>query len=307
MGHHHTPALVDEVLTALQIAPGGRYIDCTVGEGGHSLAILEAVRPAPRVLGIDLDTQALAAAGERLKAHSGRVTLAQGNFANLSKLVADNGFLPADGVLIDLGLSSLQLESPERGFSFLREGRLDMRFDMDQEVSAHEVANYQTEQELAVTIYELGEEPKARRVAAAIVNARPVETTAELAGVVNKATGRGSRGRTHPATRTFQALRMSVNRELDNLQQGLKQAIDVLETERRMAVISYHSLEDRIVKNTFRTESSDCICPPRQPECTCGHVASIREVNRRVIKPTAEEVESNPRARSARLRVAERL
>jgi len=304
---HHTPVLVNEVLTALQIVPDGRYIDCTIGEGGHSLAILRAVNPSPKLLGIDLDSQALTTVVERLKAYEDQIRLVQGNFANLGKLAADNEFLSPNGVLLDLGLSSLQLETPERGFSFLREGRLDMRFDINQEVSAHEVANKQTEEELTVTIHKFGEEPAARRVAKAIVNARPIQTTSELAGVVSKATGRKLRGRTHPATRTFQALRIVVNQELDNLQQGIKQGIDLLDSESRIAVISYHSLEDRIVKNTFRTESSHCICPPRVPVCTCNQVATIREVNRRVIKPTIEELDDNPRARSARLRVAEKL
>ena len=215
--------------------------------------------------------------------------------------------MPADGVMFDLGLSSLQLETPDRGFSFSQAGRLDMRFDMTQELTAYQVANQRTERQLADIIFEFGEEPKARRLARAIVQARPVETTLDLANVITRAAGRSGRSRTHPATRTFQALRIAVNQELENMRSGLEQAIQVIGSSGRLVVISYHSLEDRLVKRLLKREASSCICPPGTPECVCGHEARISEITRRVLRPSPEEVRTNPRSRSARMRVAERL
>jgi 16S rRNA (cytosine1402-N4)-methyltransferase len=297
--------MVREVLSDLQLRPEGSYIDCTLGEGGHTEAILNGL-PQGRLLGIDLDPHALEAATERLKGQLDRATIVQGNFAELDELAGQHGFVPADGMLFDLGLSSLQLESAERGFSFRREARLDMRFDSDQETTAYEVVNGYPERSLREIVSGLGEEPRARRVAQAIVRNRPIETTTELADVVLRALGR-PRGKTHPATRTFQAVRMAVNKELDNLQRGLEKAIELLGVGGRLVVISYHSLEDRIVKNTMRCGASGCICPSGTPECVCGHTAAIRLVRRRVAKPSREEVASNRRSRSARLRVAEGL
>ena len=303
---HHTPVMVQEVLTALQARPQGIYIDCTVGEGGHSLAILDAA-PGARLLGIDLDTQALGVARQRLERHLDSVTTVQGNFAHLDTIVRGSGFMSADGIIFDLGLSSLQMETGSRGFSFRQEARLDMRFDQDQEVTAYQVVNEYREQSLADIIYRLGEEPRSRRLARAIVHNRPIETTTQLAEVVARAVGRSARGRIHPATRTFQAIRMAVNQELDNLRQSLEHAIEALATGGRLVVISYHSLEDRLVKGILRREASECICPPETWQCVCDHTATIREVNRRVIKPKAAEVQANPRSRSARMRVAEHL
>ena len=303
---HHTPVMVQEVLTALQARPQGIYIDCTVGEGGHSLAILDAA-PGARLLGIDLDTQALGVARQRLERHLDSVTTVQGNFAHLDTIVRGSGFMSADGIIFDLGLSSLQVETGSRGFSFRQEARLDMRFDQDQEVTAYQVVNEYREQSLADIIYRLGEEPRSRRLARAIVHNRPIETTTQLAEVVARAVGRSARGRIHPATRTFQAIRMAVNQELDNLRQSLEHAIEALATGGRLVVISYHSLEDRLVKGILRREASECICPPETWQCVCDHTATIREVNRRVIKPKAAEVQANPRSRSARMRVAEHL
>jgi len=299
--------MVQEVLAALQVRAGGAYIDCTVGEGGHALAILNAISPTPRLLGIDLDSEALSVARRRLEPYKAHVTLAQGNFADMSSIAERNGFRPADGVLFDLGLSSLQVDTGSRGFSFQREARLDMRFDPAQTISAYEVVNEYSERALADLIYELGEEPGARRVARAIVHSRPIETTTRLADVVARALGRPSKGRIHPATQTFQAIRMAVNGEIDNLRRGLAQALEVLGHGGRLVVISYHSIEDRLVKNTLRRESSDCVCPPQTPQCVCGHAATIRLVSRKVIKPSPAEVRANPRSRSARIRVAERI
>ena len=307
MEARHTPVMVAQVLDGLQVGPGGMYVDCTVGEGGHALAVLEAGGPECRLLGIDLDVAALSVAAGRLEAHRGRVELAHGNFAEFERLVGEHGFVPADGALLDLGVSALQLETAERGFGFSREGPIDMRFDANQKVTAHELVNGRTERELADLIYEFGEEPKARRVARAIVQARPMETTTELAKVVSRAVGRPGRRGLHPATRTFQGIRIAVNRELDNLRTGLEQALKVLRPGGRLTAISYHSLEDRIVKRYFQREASSCICSPDTPRCVCGHEATIRVISRKVVRPSPDEVRANPRARSARMRVAQLL
>ena len=302
--------MVWEAVSALRVRPGGRYVDCNVGEGGHSLAILEAAEPGPRVLGLDLDAEAIAAARRELALFGPAATLAQANFADLLEVARERGFPDADGVLFDLGFSSLQVETPSRGFSFLREARLDMRFDPGQGQSAYDAVNKLAESALADVIYGLGEERAARRIARAIVRQRPLETTTELARVVSLAKGvkgRPRRGRAHPATRTFQALRMYVNEELDNLERGLAQAIETLRPGGRLVVISYHSLEDRLVKGAMRYEAAACVCPPRTPQCVCGHEPSLRLVSRRVTRPTPQEVKANPRARSARMRVAEKL
>ena len=299
--------MVGEVLTSLEVRPGGAYIDCTVGEGGHAAAIMTAAVPAPRLLGIDPDGEALATARRRLKQHGDSVTLTEGNYADLQQLAHRLDSMPADGVLFDLGVSSLQLEQADRGFSFSREARLDMRFDRTQQLTAYEVVNEYTERQLADIIFRFGEEPRARRLARAVLGARPIQTTTELAGVIARAAGRRVRRAVHPATRTFQALRIAVNRELDNLLAGLEQAVGVLGPGGRLVAISYHSLEDRLVKRTLQREASSCICPPRTPECVCGHEATVRIVNKRVIRPSPEEVQSNPRSRSARMRVAARM
>ncbi|MDA1227501.1 MAG: 16S rRNA (cytosine(1402)-N(4))-methyltransferase [SAR202 cluster bacterium Casp-Chloro-G4] len=305
MDVHHTPVMVEEVLTALQVKSDGLYIDCTTGEGGHALSILKAVSPPPRLIGFDLDADALKAASSRLKEFEQYVELVQGNYADMTSVVNALGIDHVDGVLMDLGISSLQLNEGHRGFSFQQEAPLDMRFDEGQTVTAADVVNEYSEQDLANAIYKYGEERGSRRIARGIVYARPLGTTTQLADVVARSVGR-PRGRIHPATKTFQAIRMVVNGELENVEAGLEQGIQLLEQGGRLAIISYHSLEDRLVKTTFRTESRDCICPPETPKCVCGHTASIRLVNRRVIKPKDEEVAANPRSRSARLRVVER-
>lgn len=302
----HTPVMVSEVLELLQVKPGGLYVDCTVGEGGHSLAILSAAADT-RILGIDLDTDALAVARKRLDAYSDNAVFVQGNFTDLESILKQHGQVAVDGVLLDLGLSSLQVDTGSRGFSFRKEARLDMRFDPTQEVTADQVVNDYQEEALADIIYRMGEEPRSRRVARSIVRSRPIGTTTELAGVVAKAVGRSARSRIHPATRTFQAIRMYVNKELENLSRGLEQAVDALATGGRVAVISYHSLEDRLVKGFFRRESLECVCPPETPMCVCDHTARIARVTRKIVRPAPVEVETNPRSRSARMRVAERL
>lgn len=295
-----------EATLALGVKAGGRYIDCTAGEGGHSLALLSAADPAPRLLCIDKDGQALATARRRLAAYADGVMFARASYADVARLAAEHGFWGADGALLDLGLSSLQLDVAERGFSFQQDAPLDMRFDARQRLTAHDIVNGYSIDRLADALYGFGEETRSRRIARAIARRRPVRTTTELADIVAGALG-GRRGRVHPATKTFQAIRIAVNGELDNLKQGLDGAIETLGANGRLAVITYHSIEDRIVKTALRRESADCVCPTELPECVCDHRARLRIVNRRVIKPTADEVRANPRSRSARLRVAERV
>jgi 16S rRNA (cytosine1402-N4)-methyltransferase len=232
--------------------------------------------------------------------------LVHGSFTRLAEIAEAYGFIPADGVLFDLGLSSLQLADPSRGFAFMADGPLDMRFDptMDGPTAAT-LVNRLSPEEIAALLYRYGEERHARRIAEAIVAARPLHTTRELAAVVKQVAGR--RGRIHPATRTFQALRIAVNEEIDALEAALPQAVEILAVGGRLAAISFHSLEDRVVKRFLRRESRDCICPPELPMCTCDHRATVRSITRKPIWPAADEVAANPRARSARLRVAERI
>lgn len=301
----HVPVLYQEVLDGLQVKPGGRYIDGTVGAGGHARGILDASAPEGQLLGIDADPMAIAIAGRRLAAYGNRVTLINGNFANLKEIALRHDFCPVDGVLFDLGLSSMQLEAAERGFSFRVDGPLDMRFDPRQKMTAADLVNKLPVDELADILRRYGEERRARRIAQAIAAHRPIATTGELAALVERVVGR--RGRIHPATRTFQALRIAVNDELSALAKALPQAVELLAPGGRLAVISYHSLEDRLVKQFFRRESRDCICPPEVPVCTCGHRATLGIVTKKPIRPSVEEVERNPRSRSAKLRIAYRL
>jgi 16S rRNA (cytosine1402-N4)-methyltransferase len=301
----HVPVLLSETLRALAVQPGGRYIDCTVGAGGHAAAILEHSSPGGQLLGIDADPSAIEAARERLKVYKESALLVNDNFANLQAICIKYDFFPVHGILFDLGLSSLQLDGGERGFSFQVDAPLDMRFSPAQPTTAADIVNTAPEARLADIIKAYGEEPHSRRIARAIIENRPFRTTHQLASLIEAAIGRT--GRIHPATRTFQALRIAVNLELEHLEAALRQSIDLLGYEGRLAVISYHSLEDRIVKQFMQRESRACICPPGTPVCVCGHAASLRLINRKVITPTPEEVERNPRSRSARLRTAERI
>lgn len=303
----HVPVMVDEVLEALRVNPGSVYIDCTVGEGGHALSVLEAVSPAPGILGVDLDEESLNIARERLNGYGQRARFVKGNFAGLGAICSQHGIPAAAGVLFDLGVSSLQLETAGRGFSFSREGRLDMRFDTSQELTAYDLVNKGGERELVDLLREFGEENRPGRLARAVLRARPIETTLELAEVIARASAPSRRSRTHPATRTFQALRISVNRELDNVRLGLEQAVQALRSGGRLVVISYHSLEDRLVKTFMRREGAVCICPAGTPECICGHRPTLRVISKRVKRPSPSEVRENPRSRSARMRIAERL
>jgi 16S rRNA (cytosine1402-N4)-methyltransferase len=320
----HRPVLYQEVIQALQPRSSGRYVDGTVGAGGHAWGILEESSPDGLLLGMDVDPQALNLAAEYLAPYGQRAVLIRGSYTMLDRNLIDLGWPDVDGIVLDLGLSSMQLDTPERGFSFQTDAPLDMRFDPNNLVSAADLVNKLDETELADLIYRYGEERGARRIARSIVKNRPIETTGQLAELVLKTIGGKARYPTdkfssnkegsrtykktvHPATRTFQALRIAVNRELESIETVLPQAVTSLAPGGRLAVIAFHSLEDRLVKQFFRRESQDCICPPRQPVCTCGHRAVIREINRRPIQPQPAEVEQNPRSRSARLRVAEKL
>jgi 16S rRNA (cytosine1402-N4)-methyltransferase len=306
MENNHVPVLLDEVVAGLQVDPGGRYIDATIGGGGHAAEILAASAPDGMLLGLDRDPAALDAASDRLTAYEGRFELVHASFAHLSEVAQAHGFAPVGGVLFDLGLSSLQLADVERGFSFMVDGPLDMRFDpISGGPTAADLVNNLSVEALADILYEYGEETQSRRIAQAIVEARPIYTTQELVAVTEGAVGR-RRGRLHPATLTFQALRIAVNEELKTLKVALPQAVELLEAGGRLAVIAFHSLEDRIVKRFMRQESKDCICPRELPICTCDHEASLSVITRKPIRPTEEEVAANPRSRSARLRIAER-
>lgn len=300
-----------EALEYLGCKPGGIYVDGTVGGGGHALEILKKSSPGGTLIGLDRDAEAIEAAKETLKGFKERTVLVKENFRNIPSVLAVLGIREVDGILLDLGVSSYQLERPERGFSFRMEARLDMRMDTWDETTAYGLVNGLEAKELEKIFREYGEERFSRGIARAIVEARkrgPVETTTELAGIILGAIPRRFHGgNIHPATRVFQALRIAVNDELGSLEDGLKGGMDSLKEGGRMAVISFHSLEDRIVKETFRDSSSPCVCPPRLPRCACGRVATVRLLTKRPVTPSDEEIERNPRARSAKLRAVERI
>jgi 16S rRNA (cytosine1402-N4)-methyltransferase len=306
MGVDHLPVLVQEVVDGLDIEPGRHIIDATVGGGGHAYEILATSSPDGLLLGLDRDPAALAVSRARLASFGDRFELAHSSFARLAEVAAAHDFVPTDGILLDLGLSSLQLADASRGFSFQIEGPLDMRFDRtSSDLTAADLVNGLSAEELAEILYRYGEERRSRRIARAIVEARPLHSTRELAEVIDQTVGRRG-GRLHPATLTFQALRIAVNQELTALEKVLPQAVDLLRPGGRLVVIAFHSLEDRIVKRFVRRESRDCICPPGLPACTCQHEATLNTITRTPIRPSAEEVGTNPRSRSARLRIAER-
>lgn len=302
----HKPVLLKETMEALAVQPGGRYVDCTLGGGGHALSILEQSAPGGQLLGIDADPEAVRLATARLSKYQDSVLLVNDNFVNLVDICQRNSFLPVHGVLFDLGLSSYQLDDDPRGFSFQRDAALDMRFNPSQETTAADIINKSSETEFALILREYGEERFSQRIARRIVKERPITTTLQLARVVEDALG-GRHGKIHPATRTFQALRIAVNRELEMLEIALSKVRDVLGIGGRLVVISYHSLEDRIVKHFMQREAKDCICLPNTPVCHCGHHASLRIVNKKVIVPAEEELKDNPRSRSAKMRAAEKI
>jgi 16S rRNA (cytosine1402-N4)-methyltransferase len=299
--------LLRETIELLAAGRGGLFVDCTVGLGGHSEAILQA-SPDAQVLGIDRDEEALGLATERLAQYGSRFRSVHADFRELTRVLATAKVRQVRGVVADLGVSSLQLDSPGRGFSFRHEAPLDMRMDISGGETAAELLGRLSEVEIARIIFEYGEERRSRRIARRIVERRergePIQTTHDLADLVARAVGPDKKRRIHPATRTFQALRIAVNGELENLDSFLVQAVDHLEQAGRLAVISFHSLEDRIVKRTLLKLSGRCQCPPRLPVCICGVTKQISILTRRAIVPGEEEIEENPRSRSAKLRGA---
>jgi len=301
----HIPVLLQETLEALAVQAGGRYIDCTLGGGGHAAAILERSSPGGQLLGIDADPQAIRIAEENLKAYRNSALIVNDNFVNLQAICARYNFYPVHGILFDLGLSSLQVNGDGRGFSFQHDAPLDMRFNPSQDLTAADIVNTYSEVALAHLIKTYGEESYYRQIARLIVRERPIKSSRQLARLIEQVVRR--RGKIHPATKTFQALRIAVNRELENLEMALEQAVNLLGFEGRLVVISYHSLEDRIVKQFMQRESRDCICPPGTPVCICKHTARLSLINRKAITPSLQEIQHNPRSRSAKLRAAERI
>jgi len=298
----HIPVLLNEAIEALRVEPGGRYIDCTLGEGGHAAAILEQ---GGQLLGIDIDPQVIEVARARLLPYGKSAILINNNFENLDQICSSLGIKPVHGILFDLGMSSFQLSNTRRGFSFQHDALLDMRFNPTQELTAATIVNTFPEKDLAGIIERYGEEHRSTQIARSIVQNRPLSTTRQLAAVVARAAG--MRGKIHPATKTFQALRIAVNQELERLKAALKQAVNILEVGGRLVVIGFHSLEDRLVKEFLRRESQDCLCPPQTPVCVCGHRAILKLITKRVVTPSPAEVLANPRSRSAKMRAAERI
>jgi 16S rRNA (cytosine1402-N4)-methyltransferase len=311
MPFFHQPVLLREVIASLACKAGGVYVDGTVGGAGHAVEILEESAPNGLLIGIDADEDALHEAEQRLNPFRDRVTLARGNFADIGNILLSLNIYHVDGILLDLGVSSHQLDAAERGFSFSKEALLDMRMDFRQQTSAYTLVNNLPESSLGKIIREYGEDPMVRRIARAIVAARKlkkIETTTELANIILSVNPKKMHGqRLHPATKTFQALRIAVNNELSNLQSALTEGIERLHKGGRFSVISYHSLEDRMVKTSFRSYESACICPHDMPVCNCQRQAQARIVYRRPVTPSAAEIAANPRARSAKLRTTERI
>ncbi|MEE9304647.1 MAG: 16S rRNA (cytosine(1402)-N(4))-methyltransferase RsmH [bacterium] len=305
----HRPVMVETLLEFLAPRPGGRYVDGTVGDGGHTKAVLEATAPTGRVLGIDRDPAMVARAARRLAPFGERIMLVHGDYRDLARHLTEAGWKEVDGMLLDLGLSSHHLETSERGFSFMIDGPLDMRYDPAQTLTARVIVNTWAVEELAALFREHGEGRGASRIARAIGQARtvqPLERTGELSELIVSLRGAGA-GKIHPATRVFQALRCAVNEELRDLDSALEAAVDRLVAGGRLVVISFHSLEDRIVKEIFRTLERGCVCPPTDPVCRCGRAPKVVRLTKRPRRPSAAEVQANPRARSARFRACEKL
>jgi 16S rRNA (cytosine1402-N4)-methyltransferase len=311
MADFHQPVLLNETVTTLNCHPGGIYVDGTIGGGGHAHHLFKTCPDIKLLIGIDRDDDALLQAEQSLASFKSQVVLVKENYSQIKTIISNLQIKSVDGVLLDLGVSAHQLLSSNRGFSFSAEGPLDMRMDREQQITAADLVNTLPEQELEKILREYGEERYAGSIAKRIVRERkkePIETTLELAKVVTKTIPFSSQPRKiHPATRTFQALRIAVNDEFGNLENVLPDAVDILAQRGRIAVISFHSLEDRIVKNFFRQQSKSCVCPPRLPKCVCGQIRKLEVLTKKPIVPTAEEIRMNPRSRSARLRGAEKL
>ena len=302
----HKPVLYQEIIHALQPKRGGRYVDGTLGAGGHARGILEACAPDGQLLGLDVDPQALALARKNLAPYEGRIHLAQASYTTITNQIADLQWDSVDGILLDLGASSMQFDNAERGFSFMHDGPLDMRFGPQALMSAEQIVNGYDEKELAEMIFRYGEDRDSRKIAKAIVINRPLRTTRELVAVIERASPR--RGdRVHPATQTFQALRIAVNDELASVQETLPQVVAGLKSGGRCAVISFHSLEDRIVKDFFREQSKELVNPLYERIYEVERKAVVKLINKKPTPPSEEEIKDNPRARSAKLRVVEKI
>lgn len=302
----HQPVLYHKVLDALRPESGRYYVDGTLGAGGHAEGILFRSAPLGKLLGLDLDTQAITISKHRLHPFGARVAIRQASYVHLPEILSQLGWQHVHGILLDLGVSSMQIDQPGRGFSFQSDAPLDMRFNQETGSSAADLVNTLSEAHLSKVLWEFGEERYSRRIAKAIVAARPIATTVELADLIKKTVPRYD-AHIHPATRTFQALRIATNQELETLTNALPNLAACLAPGGRMAVISFHSLEDRIVKQYFKKESQDCICPPEQPVCTCGHSASLKLITKKPIRSRQQEIIENPRSSSAKLRVAEKI
>ncbi|TEB18006.1 Ribosomal RNA small subunit methyltransferase H [Pelotomaculum sp. FP] len=311
MDFSHLPVLAAEVVQGLKLKPGGVYVDCTLGGGGHSELILEGSGPDGRLVALDQDPEAILAAGKRLISYKPRVILVRSNFSRLVEVLDDLGILTVDGVLFDLGTSSYQLDNPARGFSYQHDAPLDMRMDPEREITAGMLVNHMTVEELTETIRKYGEERWASRIAEFIGEERKrrsIETTGALVEVIKKAVPAGARREgPHPAKRTFQALRIAVNGELEILKAAVKSAVHVLKPGGRVCVITFHSLEDRIIKDLFRELASPCTCPRDFPVCVCGRKKALQIVTTKPVLPSEEELAVNPRARSAKLRIGEKV
>ena len=309
MDFKHTSVLLNETIDMLNIRDGGMYVDCTLGGAGHSLELLKRNKSV-RLIGIDRDTEALAAAKERLKGYEDRVTLVHSNYSEIKKVLSELSIDGIDGCMLDLGVSSYQLDNPERGFSYMQDAPLDMRMDTTQYLSAHHVVNEYSQKELCRIIYDYGEEQWASRIAQFIIQERErktVETTGELVSIIKKAIPiRARQNGSHPAKRTFQAIRIEVNNEIGLLEKSLRDISDCLNPGGRLCVISFHSLEDRVAKQVIRSLEKPCICPPKAPICTCGKVQILKSVSK-LILPSKEEIENNSRSKSAKLRCAQRV
>lgn len=311
MEFNHIPVLLNESVDNLVLKSDGIYVDGTIGGGGHSSEILTRLGRGGRLIGIDRDETALSAAEEKLHEYKDRVILAHANFSSIKQVLHQNGIEGVDGVLLDLGVSSPQLDDCSRGFSYMQDAPLDMRMDRTSDLTASYIINNYSVQELRNIIYGYGEERWAPRIAKFIVAERekgPIETTGRLVEIIKSAIpARARREGPHPAKRTFQAIRIAVNRELDEVENAVPEIVDVLNSRGRICIITFHSLEDRIVKNSFRKLANPCTCPPELPVCICGKKPVINVITKKPIIPGADEIEKNPRARSAKLRVAEKL
>ena len=310
MEFSHVSVLLEETIDSLNIKPDGIYVDGTLGGGGHSLEICKRLGDGGRLIGIDQDMDAIRAATDRLKNYSDKVTIVHSNYQNIDSVLRDLSIGGVDGIVLDLGVSSYQLDNADRGFTYREDTPLDMRMDQSQPMTAKDIVNEYSEQELFRVIRDYGEDSFAKNIAKHIVKARqdkPIETTGELNDIIRAAIpARVRQGGGHPSKKTFQAIRIELNRELDVLEQSLDKMIGLLNPGGRLSIITFHSLEDRIVKNIFRKNMNPCICPPEFPVCTCGRVPTGKVITRKPIVPDAEELSNNKRAKSSKLRVIEK-